>query len=542
MPRIVVPDGLAPEGLALFQQASDFELDVRPGLKGDELKKAIQEADAVIVRSGTTLTAELLTGLPRLKAVVRAGVGVDNIDVAAATRLGIVVMNTPGGNTLSTAEHTWALLLALCRRIPAADSSLRSGKWDRKSFVGTQLAGKIMGVVGLGRIGREVAKRARAFDMAVIGYDPLVTTEKAQAEGIELVPSVEQMLPRVDVLTVHVPAGPETLGMISTRQFERMKPAAIVLNCARGGIYDETALYQALVDKKIAGAGLDVYLEEPNTTSPLFSLPNVVVTPHLGASTTEAQINVSIEAAQLLLDFFRTGNVRCAVNMATLEASELADVRRFIDIAYRLGLLQSQLHSGIRKASIEFRGDVARKNTRVIASAFAMGLLKRNIPDVNLVSARQLADDRGIALVVQSSSEPSDFSSLIQTTVETEGAQFVASGTTRGASFNRLVRLGPYRLDSYLEGCLLIFEHRDEPGIIARISAILAAHQVNIAQMVVGRQKQSGAAIGVLAVDAHPPTSALTELQTLADPKEGRISSLRVVQLPPDGEMPPGVA
>jgi D-3-phosphoglycerate dehydrogenase len=539
MPRIFTPDGLAAEGLEVFKQAGGFEIDGRTGLKGDELKVALAECDAAIVRSGTTLTNDLLHGLPKLKAVVRAGVGVDNIDVGAATRLGIVVMNTPGGNTHSTAEHTWALLLSLCRRIPAADSSLRAGRWDRKNFVGRQLAGKTLGVVGLGRIGREVAKRGRAFDMHVLGFDPLVSAEKAAEEGIETVATVAEMLPRVDVLTVHVPMSPDTKALVGKEQFAKMRPGALVINCARGGIIDEAALHEALSNNVIAGAALDVYETEPNTTSPLFSLPNVVVTPHLGASTTEAQINVSIEAARLLVDYFQTGDVKCAVNMASIDASQLADVRRFIDIAYRLGVLQSQVHSTVRKAVIEYRGEVSKKNTRLVTAAFTMGLLQRNIPDVNLVSARQLAEDRGIRIEERSSSEPTDFASLVQTTVDGDTGSYMASGTTRGASFNRLVRLGAYRLDSYLEGCLLILEHQDQPGIIARTSAILANDRVNIAQMVVGRQRQGGEAVGVLALDNTPSESALKELNRLKE--EGLVTQLRVVQLPAAGELPPGV-
>jgi D-3-phosphoglycerate dehydrogenase / 2-oxoglutarate reductase len=539
MPRIFTPDGLADEGMEILRRTPGFEIDSRSGLKGDDLKAALAECDAVIVRSGTTLNADLLQGLTKLKAVVRAGVGVDNIEVGAATRQGVVVMNTPGGNTLSTAEHTWALLLSLCRRVPAADASLRAGKWDRKSFVGRQLAGKTLGVVGLGRIGREVAKRARAFDMHVIGYDPLVSAERAAEEGIETVATVAEMIPRVDVLTVHVPMSADTKGLIGAKEFERMRPGAMVVNCARGGIVDEGALHEALVAKKIAGAALDVYESEPNTSSPLFQLPNVVVTPHLGASTTEAQINVSIEAAQLLVEYFQTGVVKCAVNMASVDATELADVRRFLDIAYRLGLLQSQVHPTVRKATIEYRGEVSKKNTRLVTAAFTMGLLQRNIPDVNLVSARQLAEDRGVRIEERSSSEPSDFAALVQTIVESNAGSYMAAGTTRGASFNRLVRLGPFRLDSYLEGCLLILEHHDQPGIIARTSAILANDKVNIAQMVVGRQRQGGEAVGVLALDSAPSEAAMKELSRMQD--EGLVSNLRVVQLPAAGVLPPGV-
>ncbi len=538
MPKIFVADVLAQEGLALMQAAPGLELDIRPGLKGAELKAALDGADGCIVRSGVTLTPELLAGPTRLKAVVRAGVGVDNIDVAAATRQGIVVMNTPGGNTLSTAEQTWAMLLALARHIAPANASLHAGKWDRKAYMGTQLAGKHLAVVGLGRVGLAVAKRGVAFEMDVCGYDPFMTPERAAEHGVALVPNLEDIFARADVLTVHVPLSAETTGLVNAARIARMPKGAYVLNCARGGIVDEAALHAALASGHLGGAALDVFAVEPLAASPFFGMKNVVLTPHLGASTAEAQVNVSIEAAELLLDFFRTGNIRHAVNMPSLDAKQLADVRRHLDIAYRLGLLMAQTSSGaVRRAELEYRGDAAKKQTRLIASAFSMGLMSGAIPGANLVNAAALATDRGLTLVERISAEPTDFATLVRATVHTDPGSVEAAATTRGAAFNRLVRFGPYRFDAYLEGTMLFFQHRDEPGIIGFVGTALGRHGVNIAQMTVGRCEAGGAAVGVLALDAAPPEAALQELRN--DP---RITDVRVVVLPPQGAMPPGVA
>src|ERR1700693_2120295 len=303
MPRVLISDKLESPGLDLLRQAG-FELDERSGLTGTALQDAIRAADAVIVRSATRITAELLQDPGKLKAVVRAGVGVDNIDVAAATRKGIVVMNTPGGNTVSTAEHTMTMLMALARHVPAADASVRQGKWERSKFVGTQLAGKTLGIVGLGRIGREVARRAAGMDMTILGFDPFMAPDKAAQLGIESVAELNQLLPRVDFLTVHTPLTDETRDLIGARQLALMKKGARVLNCARGGIINESALAEALQSGHIAGAALDVFVQEPPPADhPLLMLPNVVLTPHLGASTIEAQVSVATEAAQLLIDF-----------------------------------------------------------------------------------------------------------------------------------------------------------------------------------------------------------------------------------------------
>jgi D-3-phosphoglycerate dehydrogenase len=532
--RVLICDKLEAPGLDLLRQAG-IDLDERPGLTGAALRDALRAADGAVVRSGTQITADLLGDPGRLRAVVRAGVGVDNIDVAAATRKGIVVMNTPGGNTVSTAEHTVTLLLALARHVPAADASVHQGKWERGKFVGSQLAGKILGVVGLGRIGREVARRAAGLDMKVIGYDPFLAPDRASQLGIEAVPGLDQLLPRCDFLTVHTPLTDETRGLIGARELALMKRGSRVLNCARGGIIAEDALLEALRSGHLAGAALDVFVQEPPGDHPLLKLPNVVVTPHLGASTVEAQTSVAMEAAQLLIDFLTRGVVGFAVNMAAVDRTELEELRLYVDMARRLGLLHAQMcHGAIRRAELSYRGEVARRSTRLITAAFAAGLLEYRLDqNVNIVNAELLARERGIDLIEQTNPRKGDFSTLIRADVTTDKKSYTAAATLFGNQYLRLVQLGPYHLDSFLDGIMLIFTHHDVPGLIGFIGTIFGRQQVNIAQMTVGRQMPGGEAIAVLTLDSQPPEEAIKEVR--AHPQ---ISSVSVVKLPPAGQMP----
>ncbi|MCI0681688.1 MAG: phosphoglycerate dehydrogenase [Gemmataceae bacterium] len=535
MPRVFISDTLETGGLDLITQAG-LELDNRPGLKGDELKQALQAADGMVVRSGTKVTAELLDQPGKLRAIVRAGVGVDNIDVAAATRKGIVVMNTPGGNTVSTAEQTVTLLMALARHTPAADATVRQGKWDRSKFIGTQLAGKTLGVVGLGRIGREVARRAAGLDMKVIGYDPFLAPDRAAQLGIEAAADLDSLLPRVDFLTVHTPLTAETTNLIGARELGMMKKGSRVINCARGGIINEEALAQALQSGHLAGAALDVFVQEPPPAEhPLVKLPNVVVTPHLGASTVEAQESVALEAAQLLVDFLTKGIIGFAVNMAPVDRTELHELRLYVDLAHRLGLLHAQMCQGtIQRAELTFRGEVARRSTKLITAAFAAGLLEfRLAQDVNIVNAELLARERGIEIVEQSNPKKGDFSTLIKAEVVTDKKTYTAAGTMFGNQFLRLVQLGPHHLEAYMDGILLIFTHRDVPGLIGFIGTIFGKHHINIAQMNVGRQVPGGDAMGVLNLDSMPGEEALKEVR-----QNPQISSLSVVKLPAAGAMP----
>jgi D-3-phosphoglycerate dehydrogenase len=535
MPRIFVADKLEPQGLDLLKQAG-FEVDAREKLQGAALQEALQAADGLIVRSATRVTAELLEKPGKCRVVVRAGVGVDNIDVDAATRRGILVMNTPEGNTVSTAEQTIALLFALVRHTPAADASLRAGKWERNRFVGTQLAGKTIGVVGLGRIGREVSRRCAGLDMKVVGYDPVLSAAGAAQLGVETVADLSSLLPRCDFLTVHTPLNDKTRDLVGAKQLAMLPRGARVINCARGGIVNEQALAEALKGGHLAGAALDVFAEEPPPADhPLLKAPNVVVTPHLGASTGEAQLSVAREAAQLISDYLLRGVVGHAVNMPPVDRAEMEEMRLYVDMARRLGLLVSQLARGtVQKAELLYRGEAAKKSTRLISAAFAAGLMETRMEHVNIVNAPKLAEERGIEIVSKRSSQKGDFATLVKADLHTDRGVVSAAGTLFGNQYLRLVQLGAYHLDAYLDGVMLLFHHRDVPGLIGYIGTIFGKNGVNIAQMTVGRQVPGGEAIAVLNLDSPPPDAALAEVRA-----HEKISDVSVAKLPPAGQMPP---
>lgn len=537
MHKVIVLDDLSPEGLELLAAAPGIEYEVRTGLKGADLRAALQAFDGAICRSGVKITADVLEGSRRLKAIVRAGVGTDNIDKAAATRAGVVVMNTPAGNTLSTAEHTITLMLALSRNVAPAYQSLIEGRWDRKHYMGTQVAGKTLGIVGLGRIGLAVAHRAQAMEMKVVGYDPFMTRERAQELGIELVETVAAMLPTVDYLTVHTPLTEETRNLIDTPQIEMMKQGVRLINCARGGIYSEAALAAGLESGKIAGVALDVYEEEPCVESPLFGKPGVLCTPHLGASTEEAQTQVAVEAVGLLTDFLAHGTIKHAVNVAPLDPKTIESLKGYLDVAYRLGILLAGLQEGAaRECRLVYRGEIANRDTKVLNAVFAAGLLKDALDEeVNLVNAELLLRERGIELSTESHSEMRAFRSSMSAEVFTDAGRHKVGGTVFGQSMPRLVALDGYRLEAYLDGCLFVFTHKDVPGIIGGVGTVFGRHNVNIGQMAVGRagEHAGGDAIGILNLDAPPSAEALEAVRQLPT-----IGSVKVIHLPAAGELP----
>jgi D-3-phosphoglycerate dehydrogenase len=539
---VLVTDKLAEEGLALLQAEPGIEVAVDTALAKDPaaLKRALAEADGIIIRSGTRLTAEVLEGQSRLKAIARAGVGVDNIDVPAASHQGIVVMNTPGGNTISTAEHTMTLLLALSRNVAPADASLKAGRWDRNKFTGTQLEGKTIGIIGLGRVGQGVAQRARGFEMSVLGFDPFLSAEKALELGIESVGRLDDLWGRCDYITLHTPLTPETRSLVNRAAIEKMRPGVRIINCARGGLIDEAALVEALDSGKVAGAAIDVFDPEPPPPDhPLVKHPKVLVTPHLGASTEEAQVNVAVEAAQLLINYFHKGQVRFAVNMPTLDRAELEDLRHYLDLARRLGMLHAQMDRGpLKAARLIYRGEVAAKNTKLLTASFAAGLMEAALEGpVNLVNAMSLAKARGIAIEEETAAAPGDFGTLIQAEVTTGRKTYVAAGTLFGRQFLRLVRLGSYHLDAHIDGNLLVFTHYDRPGLIGFIGRTFGDHHVNIAQMNVGRETPGGEAIGVVNLDSVPPDDALEAVKAHPD-----MLSVSLIKLPAFGELPPWLA
>jgi D-3-phosphoglycerate dehydrogenase len=536
MPRVIVLDNLSEEGLDVLAASPNVDYEVRTGLKGESLQQALSEFDGAICRSGVKIAGDVLHGNLRLKAIARAGVGTDNIDLEVATRMGIVVMNTPGGNTISTAEHTIALMLALSRNLYPAYHSLVQGRWDRKQYIGTQLAGKTLGIIGLGRIGQAVAARAQALEMRVLGYDPFLSGTRAHELGIQTCPSAREMLPHVDYLTVHTPLNDETRGMIGRDEIRMMRRGARLVNSARGGIFDVEALVEGLRSGHLGGVALDVYEDEPCTDNPLFGMPNVLCTPHLGASTEEAQAHVAVEAAELLIDFFTTGAIKSSVNMSPLDPKTLEGLRGYLNLAHRLGLLLAQVHrSPPTSCSLKYQGDVAKKDCRLISAAFTAGLLEHAMEsEVNIVNAELLLGERGIELVEQRSSDTGDFSSMITAEVASQERVAVASGTLFG-NMPRLVKKGDFRLESRLEGVMMLFTHRDVPGVIGQIGTVFGKHRVNIADMSVGRLMNTpgGDAVGVLTLDTQPPPEAVAEVQAL-----DALEQAWVVKLPSGDQLP----
>ena len=538
MHRIIVLDKLAREGLDRLASAEDVSHEVHTGLSGDSLRDALLEFDGAICRSEAKITADTLKGNRRLRGIVRAGVGTDNIDRTAATRQGIVVMNTPTGNTLSTAEHTFTLIAALSRNIAPASRSLVEGRWERGAFTGVQLAGKTLGIIGMGRIGREVATRAKAFAMRVIGFDPFLSPEQAEKLGVEYTDDVRELLPEVDYLTVHTPLTPETRYLVSHAEIDLLKPGARLVNCARGGIYDEEALIKGLESGKLAGVALDVFEEEPCVDSPLLRMPCVLCTPHLGASTEEAQADIAVEAVDLLINFLVTGEVRHAVNAVAIDSNTFRTLGGYLDVAYRLGILLSQWHSGGPKACrLTYRGKVVDENTRLLTSAFCAGLLEHALDEeVNIVNGEMLLRERGIHLTEETRSAAGVFSSAISVEVDCTGETYRADGTVFGNNMPRLIRLGEHRMEAYLDGNLLIFNHSDVPGIIGAIGETCGRYQVNIAQMAVGRlgDTPGGKAVGVLNLDDVPPQAAIDEIL-----RHPAINNARFIRMPGHGILPP---
>lgn len=536
MYRVLITDDLSPAGLKILQDTPGIEVDVRSGKHTPEqVREYLKDADGIIIRSATKLTPEILKGQTRLKVIVRAGVGVDNIDLPAATREGVVVMNTPAGNTTSTAEQAMALLLAMARNIGPAAASMKAGKWDRKSFTGTQLAGKSIAVIGLGRIGLTVARRCKAFEMKVLGYDPFLSEERARAEGIELYRDIDELVGKCDFLTVHTPMTPETEGLINAARIAKMKKGVRLINGARGGIIDEKALVEAIQSGHVAGAALDVFVDEPPKDWTLPQLPQVLATPHLGASTDEAQELVAVEAAEIITGFLVRNEVRHAVNMVPISAAEMVEMQPYLDLGRRLGLLLSQLNTGgIRRVKLQFKGDAATKKTTLISSAFAAGLLTNNLADnVNIVNADLLAKERGIEIREELSHEIGDFSTLVSATLETDNGDLTAAATIFGKQFLRLVRLDQFHLDAYLDGLLLLYRHIDRPGVIGYIGTVCGKRGVNIAHMALGREKNEpgGDAIAVLNLDNEPDAATLAEVA-----ENQAVTGVQLVKLPKAGE------
>ncbi len=497
--RVLVAEQIAPEGIAALR--ARYEVEVLTGLSAEELRDIVADFDALIVRSQVEVDAALIAVAPRLQVIGRAGVGVDNVDLDAATRAGITVVNAPTGNTIAAAEHTIALLLALARRIPAADASIRRGEWSRGALQGVQLRGRTLGIIGLGKIGMAIAERARALGMTLLGSDPYVTAEQAALRGVELV-DLERLLERSDAITVHVPLTRATTGLIGARAIARMKPGAFVLNVARGGIVDEPALAAALRDARLGGAGIDVFETEPPTGSPLLDAPNTVLTPHLGASTIEAQVAVAEEIAEQVLDVLDGRPARYAVNAPLLSAEAEQTIGPFLPLAEKLGRFLAQFaRSGVGTITVELAGELGQAESTPLTAAVLRGLLETVTTErVNLVNAAILAKGRGISVVERRTADAGGFSAAITVSGSVRGGTVAVGGTVAGGEI-RIVRLNEYRLDMAAEDRMLITRHQDRPGTIGRIGQLLGEADVNISAMHLARSAPRADALMVLSVD-----------------------------------------
>lgn len=519
MARILVSDQLSEEGLNILKEGG-FEVDFRPDISAEDLVREIGSYDGLVIRSRTTVTSEVLKAGKNLKVVGRAGVGLDNVDVPTATNQGVIVMNTPGGNTLSTAEHSWAMIMSVARPIPQADRSMHEGRWDKKKYNGVELYNKTLGICGLGRIGTEVAKRALAFGMNVMAYDPFMSAENAKRLGITMA-SVDEICQKADFITVHAPLNDQTRGMIGAKQFSMMKPTARVVNCARGGIIDEAALLDALQNKKIAGAALDVFEEEPLPKDhPFRSLENMVMTPHLGAATTEAQEGVAKEVAEAIVDALSGRIIRNAVNAPSVDPTILEQLRPYIELARRMGRFLSQFVSAPAKAlHVYYSGAVLAYPIDSVTTAALMGFLEPISEGsvINFVNARPIGRQRGIEVIEQTSSNLyHNFASLVTVEVVTEdGEKNFVGGTLFSPENPRIVVVNDKFFDVVPEGNLIVIENKDVPGIIGSVGTVLGKHQINIAQMTWGRTAPGHDAITVINVDQDVSKDVLQEVAAL---------------------------
>jgi D-3-phosphoglycerate dehydrogenase len=515
--KILITDPLAPQGLEVFERARGFEAEVRVGLKPAEIKKIIGPFHGWVLRSGTKVTADILQAAENLKVIGRAGIGVENIDVEAASKRGIVVMNTPGGSNVTTAEHTISLMLALARHIPQAVASLKACEWKRDRFMGVELCNKTLGIIGLGNVGRIVAERALGFKMKVIGHDPFVQAEAAARMGVELV-SLDEIFERSDFMTVHVPLTNETRGLIDRAAIAKMKTGVRIINCARGGIVDENDLADALRQGKVAGAALDVYVEEPPPKDhPLVKMEQVITTPHLGASTDEAQLNVAIAVAEQMVDFLTRGIIRYAVNVPSVSPELLSALRPYLSLGEKLGNLQVQMLAAFPKeVQIDYAGEVTQYDVAPLTLAVLKGILTPVMESgVNYVNAPVVARERGIKVVESKSSRPSDFASSITVTVKTKDKELEVEGAIFGSNNPRIVKINNFYLEAVPEGYILILHNRDVPGVVGAVGTLLGQKGINIAGMELGREKVGGMAISFIHVDDAVPKETLAALRRL---------------------------
>jgi D-3-phosphoglycerate dehydrogenase len=522
-PKVLISDALSPAAVQIFKDRG-VEVDFQPNLgkDKDKLAELVGGFDGLAIRSATKVSAKILDKAKSLKVIGRAGIGVDNVDIPAATARGVIVMNTPFGNSITTAEHAISLMLALARQIPEADSSTRAGKWEKNRFMGVEIFGKTLGVIGCGNIGSIVADRAIGLKMKVIAYDPFLSAERALDLGVEKV-ELEELFRRADFITLHTPLTENTKNIIDAAALKRVKKGVRVINCARGGLVDEAALHDALKAGQVAGAAFDVFVEEPATANPLFSLPNVVCTPHLGAATSEAQENVALQIAEQMSDYLLRGAISNAVNFPSITAEEAPRLRPFIALAERLGSFAGQLtETGISKVQLSYEGHVAQMNTKALTSAAVAGLLRPMLEDVNVVSAPIVAKDRGIVIEEVTRDAAGDYDNLVTVTVTTPQQTRWVSGTVFADGRPRIVNIKGIRMDAEFGPSMIYITNLDKPGFIGKFSSTLGDAGINIATFHVGREAPGGSAIALIEIDGELPADVLAKVRALPQVQQAK--------------------
>ncbi|PPR61411.1 MAG: D-3-phosphoglycerate dehydrogenase [Alphaproteobacteria bacterium MarineAlpha4_Bin2] len=514
MPKVLISDNLSARAVEIFRERQ-IEVDFEPGIKGDELVTKIGDADGLAIRSATMVTAALLDAAKSLKVVGRAGIGIDNVDVDAATQRGVVVMNTPFGNSVTTAEHAIAMMMSLARQLPIANASTHAGKWEKSAFMGMELASKTLGLIGCGNIGSIVVDRAQGLKMRVVVYDPFLSPEKATGLGVEKV-SFDDLLCRADVVTIHAPLTDSTRDLLDAVAFAKMKDGVRIVNCARGGIIVERDLRDAILSGKVAGAAIDVFAEEPAHENVLFGMPDVIATPHLGAATSEAQENVALQVAEQMSDYLLSGAVSNAINMPSMTAEEAPKLKPYMSLAEKLGSFAGQMtETGLQGATIEFQGHVATLNTRPLVSSAIAGLLRPQLDNINMVNAVGVARDRGIDIVETKQEQPGDYETMIRLTVRTERQERSVGGTIFGGDRERIVEIKGIPIEAELGRYMLYITNKDRPGVIGDLGKTLGDNGVNIATFHLGRWAPGDDAIALLQIDNVIDEPLLKDLENL---------------------------
>ncbi|MBI4681003.1 MAG: phosphoglycerate dehydrogenase [Nitrospirae bacterium] len=525
--KVLVSDSISPKGIEILKKAG-LEVDVKTGLKPEELKKEISKYNALIVRSATKVTSDIISAAENLKVIGRAGSGLDNVDKDAATKRGIVVMNTPGGNTITTAEHTIALLVSMARQIPQATASMKAGRWEKKKFMGVELYNKTLGIIGFGNIGTHVARMAHGIGMNVIAYDPFLNEERAKNLGVKVV-ELDELIKKSDFITIHTPLTKETKGLINAGRIAQMKEGVRLINSARGGIVDEKALYDALKSGKVAAAALDVFEKEPPDGSPLLELNNVVCTPHLGAASEEAQENVAIAVAEQIVDCLVYGTIRNAVNFPCVSADVLPKLQPYINLAERMGSFLSQsFDGGINEIIVEYRGEVAELKLEPITIAVLKNILTPILEEtVNFVNAPFIARERGIEVKEITSADAGDYHSMLLVKIRAGNKENSVTGILQGKQYPRIIRVDNFAIELVPEGEMLVLSNIDKPGVIGNIGTLLGKNNINIARMQFGREKQGGRAISVVSIDTPVSDEILSEIKKLPN-----VLSVKQIHLP----------